>query len=105
MSYATPDELKTRIGASIYGELYLSGDVPAAGDLEAAAHNHARFFPINPGHESESWERFYMEAFALFLGGKYGGSYEKEIINEFQSCLSSVPPWEKTGTCSQKGLP
>lgn len=37
MSYATPDELKTRIGPSIYGELYLAGDGPAAGDLEAAA--------------------------------------------------------------------
>lgn len=37
MSYATSDELKTRIGASIYGELYLSGDSPADGDLEAAA--------------------------------------------------------------------
>lgn len=37
MSYATPDELKTRIGASVYDELYLVGDGPAAGDLEAAA--------------------------------------------------------------------
>lgn len=35
--YATPDELKTRIGPSIYAELYPDGDGPAAGDLESAA--------------------------------------------------------------------
>lgn len=37
MSYATPDELETRIGASVYGELYLSGNDQATGDLESAA--------------------------------------------------------------------
>lgn len=37
MSYATPDELRARVGASIYGELYLPGDGAVAGDLEAAA--------------------------------------------------------------------
>lgn len=36
MSYATAEELRRRIGDSIYGELY-SSDESAAGDLEAAA--------------------------------------------------------------------
>jgi phosphoglycolate phosphatase-like HAD superfamily hydrolase len=31
----------------------------ANGDLEAARGNNALFFPINPGHEEVSWERFY----------------------------------------------
>ena len=36
------------------------GDAP--GDMKAARANGALFFPINPGHEDESWERFYDEA-------------------------------------------
>ena len=43
------------------------GDAP--GDLKAARANDALFFPINPGHEDESWERFYEEAVHKFLAG------------------------------------
>ena len=33
------------------------GDAP--GDMKAARSINALFFPINPGHEDESWQRFY----------------------------------------------
>ncbi|NLG27273.1 MAG: HAD family hydrolase [Chloroflexi bacterium] len=69
------------------------GDAP--GDMKAARDNHALFFPINPGHEEESWERFYKEGFARFVEGTYAGEYENELVVEFQQALPSVPPWKK----------
>jgi phosphoglycolate phosphatase-like HAD superfamily hydrolase len=69
------------------------GDAP--GDMKAARANNAFFFPVNPGYEEESWERFYKEAFGRFLEGTYGGAYEKELIDEFQKALPDTPPWKK----------
>ena len=37
--------------------ILMIGDAP--GDMEAAKANEALFFPINPGREETSWERFY----------------------------------------------
>ena len=54
--------------------MLMIGDAP--GDMKAARANGALFFPINPGHEDESWERFYGEAMARFLAGEYAGAYE-----------------------------
>jgi phosphoglycolate phosphatase-like HAD superfamily hydrolase len=75
-------------------KILMIGDAP--GDLEAAKGNHAHFYPINPGHEPDSWERFYKEAFLKFLEGKYRGCYENELIREFNSFLPSVPPWQSS---------
>ena len=69
------------------------GDAP--GDLDAARANNALFFPINPGREDESWERFYKEGFQKFLSGEYAGPYETALIAEFESLLPSTPPWKK----------
>jgi hypothetical protein len=69
------------------------GDAP--GDMKAARANNAFFFPVNPGHEEESWERFYQEAFDRFIKGTYGGAYEAELIADFQKALPSIPPWKK----------
>ncbi len=69
------------------------GDAP--GDLKAARGNNALFFPINPGREDESWERFYKEGFQRFLNGTFGGAYEAELIAEFDKALPEVPPWKK----------
>ncbi|MFH1085360.1 MAG: HAD family hydrolase [Chloroflexota bacterium] len=69
------------------------GDAP--GDLKAAQGNHAFFFPVNPGHEEESWERFYKEAFQRFLAGTYSGAYEQALIADFQKALPSIPPWKR----------
>lgn len=65
----------------------------AFGDLEAARPNHSLFFPINPGHEEESWERFYREGLPKFMAGEFAGSYEAALIAEFEKLLPSIPPW------------
>ena len=67
----------------------------ALGDLEAARANNALFFPINPGHEEESWERFYKEGFQKFLADEFAGAYETALIAEFDKLLPSIPPWKE----------
>jgi phosphoglycolate phosphatase-like HAD superfamily hydrolase len=69
------------------------GDAP--GDLDAARASHALFFPINPGQEEASWERFYQEGLGKFLAGEFAGAYEGELIAEFDKLLPSVPPWKR----------
>lgn len=69
------------------------GDAP--GDFEAARPNNALFFPVNPGTEDASWERFYKEGFRKFTEGKYAGDYEKNLIQEFNKYLPDKPPWKK----------
>ena len=66
----------------------------ALGDLDAARANNALFFPINPGHEDESWERFYKEGLEKFMTGQYAGAYEAALIAEFDKLLPSTPPWK-----------
>lgn len=67
----------------------------ALGDLSAAKKNTVLFYPINPGHEKESWKRFYEESLDMFVSGEYQGKYEDQLIDEFKSYLPSSPPWEK----------
>jgi len=69
------------------------GDAP--GDLKAAKSNGVLFYPINPGHEEDSWERFYKEASDKFFAGKFSGDYENELISEFEKYLPEAPPWGK----------
>jgi phosphoglycolate phosphatase-like HAD superfamily hydrolase len=66
----------------------------AFGDLDAARANHALFFPINPGDEEASWERFYKEGIQKFLAGEFAGAYEAARIAEFEKLLPSTPPWK-----------
>jgi hypothetical protein len=66
----------------------------ALGDLRAAKDNQVLFFPINPGLEEESWERFTIEASDLFRRGEYAAEYERRRIAEFESRLPDVPPWK-----------
>jgi hypothetical protein len=68
------------------------GDAP--GDMEAARANGALFFPINPGKEELSWERFYREGFQRFVEGSYAGDYEAALIAEFETLLPETPPWK-----------
>lgn len=69
------------------------GDAP--GDYKAAKPNNALFYPINPGHEEESWERFYKEALPKFLAGEFAGDYENALYEEFRKYLPSIPPWQR----------
>ncbi|MDZ7373314.1 MAG: HAD hydrolase-like protein [candidate division KSB1 bacterium] len=72
--------------------MLMIGDAP--GDLKAAKANNALFYPINPGHEEESWQRFYEEAIDRFFEGTYAGEYEKRLIEEFEKLLPDTPPWK-----------
>jgi len=74
------------------GCVLMIGDAP--GDLAAARANGALFFPINPGHEEQSWERFYREGIERFFNQTYTGSYETSLIEEFEKLLPEVPPWK-----------
>jgi phosphoglycolate phosphatase-like HAD superfamily hydrolase len=69
------------------------GDAP--GDLQAAQANGVLFYPINPGAEDASWERFFREACDRFMSGTYAGAYEDELIREFDTYLPEQPPWKK----------
>jgi phosphoglycolate phosphatase-like HAD superfamily hydrolase len=73
-------------------KILMVGDAP--GDFKAAKHNGVLFFPINPGHEEESWERFFREGLDAFFEGRYAGSYEEGLISEFDSYLPEQPPWK-----------
>ncbi len=68
----------------------------ALGDMKAAQANHARFYPIAPGHEEASWERFDQEIIDLFLNDKYSYELEEQLIAEFNSYLPETPPWKKS---------
>ncbi|MDD5677248.1 MAG: HAD family hydrolase [Kiritimatiellae bacterium] len=71
--------------------ILMIGDAP--GDLSAARGVKGHFFPINPGHEEASWERFAKEGFNKFIDGTYGGAYEQALIAEFDRLLPETPPW------------
>ncbi|MEX1095812.1 MAG: HAD hydrolase-like protein [Planctomycetales bacterium] len=68
------------------------GDAP--GDMQAARANGALFYPINPGNEDASWQRFFEEACDKFLKGEFAGKYEEELIREFDAYLPEQPPWK-----------
>jgi phosphoglycolate phosphatase-like HAD superfamily hydrolase len=74
-------------------KILMIGDAP--GDMKAAKSNSVLFYPINPGHEEDSWQRFYEEAMDKFFSGTYAGGYEQELIREFESYLPDTPPWKK----------
>jgi phosphoglycolate phosphatase-like HAD superfamily hydrolase len=72
-------------------KMLMIGDAP--GDMEAAKAVGARFYPINPGREEESWTRLLDEALERFFSGSYAGCYEDELAEEFGRQLPDTPPW------------
>jgi phosphoglycolate phosphatase-like HAD superfamily hydrolase len=67
------------------------GDAP--GDQQAAAANHALFFPINPGAEEASWKRLFEEGIERFLSATFAGKYQAELLAQFDRYLPDRPPW------------
>ncbi|MGZ8921399.1 MAG: HAD family hydrolase, partial [Limisphaerales bacterium] len=65
----------------------------APGDYQAAKANGALFYPIVPGNEESSWQRFSAEALNRFFSGAYAGGYEAELVKEFDASLPENPPW------------
>ncbi len=68
------------------------GDAP--GDLAAARANDALFYPIMPGEEDASWQRFYEEAVPRFFAGRYKGAYMDGLVTAFERHLPEFPPWK-----------
>ncbi len=71
--------------------ILMIGDAP--GYMKAAQANDALFYPVIPGQEDKSWEKFYNESADIFLSEKYAGEYEKSLIEEFMKYLPEKPPW------------
>jgi phosphoglycolate phosphatase-like HAD superfamily hydrolase len=67
------------------------GDAP--GDLKAARAVDALFYPVNPGHEADSWQRLHREAYDRFLNGEFAGAYQDALLEEFDALLPEDPPW------------
>jgi phosphoglycolate phosphatase-like HAD superfamily hydrolase len=72
-------------------KILMMGD--AQGDYRAARENGVCFFPIVPGKETASWQRFLSEGLDKFLAGTYKGSYEAALIKEFDDALPAAPSW------------
>ena len=84
---------ETLSNASKYAaqHVLMIGDAP--GDYKAARANNCLFFPINPGHEEESWQRFSEEGVDRFLSGQFAGEYQRALLEQFDKCLPERPPW------------
>ena len=65
----------------------------AQGDQLAAQKTGALFYPITPGKEEPSWERFCEEGYGKFLNGTFSHAYEQSLAAEFEAALPDVPPW------------
>ncbi len=70
----------------------------ALSDWNAAQANQALFYPIEPGFEDESWQRFFEEALPRFFAGTYAGDYVNARLARFQALLPERPPWKTAAT-------
>ncbi|MBV6511558.1 MAG: hypothetical protein FMNOHCHN_01039 [Ignavibacteriaceae bacterium] len=93
--YGTKTEHITYAAKKKYpdNQILMIGDAP--GDLAAAKDNGVLFFPVNPGHEEQSWERFFNEGAERFFSGTFAGKYEDGLIKEFNALLPENPGWSK----------
>ncbi|HSR87470.1 MAG TPA: hypothetical protein VLL07_00835 [Pontiella sp.] len=74
--------------------ILMIGDAP--GDMATAQAIGCNFYPIQPGREVESWQRFMDEACSAFLSGGFSQDYQKQLNSEFKALLPRTPPWKKT---------
>lgn len=80
------------VGKYDLDKILMIGDAP--GDMKAAVDNRVLFYPIDPGREDESWQRFFEEALPKFLNGDYAGAYMDAQVARFQALLPKTPPWK-----------
>ncbi|MEX0741937.1 MAG: HAD family hydrolase, partial [Phycisphaeraceae bacterium] len=73
--------------------MLMIGDAP--GDFAAARSVGASFFPILPGEEGASWERFRREGWPRFLEEAWGSDYQNVLLREFYDRLPSAAPWNR----------
>jgi len=74
-------------------KILMVGDAP--GDYRAAQGNGALFYPIIPGYEETSWQRFFDESLDRFFTGDYAGDYEQQLVAEFNKHLPEKAPWQQ----------
>jgi phosphoglycolate phosphatase-like HAD superfamily hydrolase len=72
--------------------ILMIGDAP--GDLKAAEDNGVLFYPVIPGKEELSWERFLKEGLEKFLTGSFTSDYQESLLEEFRKYLPETPPWQ-----------
>lgn len=65
--------------------ILMIGDSP--GDLAAAERNHALFFPVVPGRETESWRELAEEGLTRFFTGRFAGGYQEKMLDGFRDAL------------------
>jgi phosphoglycolate phosphatase-like HAD superfamily hydrolase len=75
-------------------KILMVGDAP--GDLKAAESNGVLFYPIDPGAEESSWQRFFEEALPRFFAGTYAGDYMGAQVARFRALLPERPTWRYT---------
>jgi phosphoglycolate phosphatase-like HAD superfamily hydrolase len=73
-------------------KILMVGD--ALGDLEAARSCGALFYPIDPGCEDESWQRFFEEGLPRFFAGNFAGAYMHAQVERFIGLLPERAPWK-----------
>jgi phosphoglycolate phosphatase-like HAD superfamily hydrolase len=81
----------TAVGRYEPAKILMVGDAP--GDWAAAKANGVLFYPIDPGFEDESWQRFFEEALPRFFAGTYAGDYMSTQLARFEALLPDRPPW------------
>ena len=72
------------------------GDAP--GDYKLPPRPTSRFsIRSTPGGEEKSWERFFKEGIEKFLRMRANSpeNTRKQLLDEFDSYLPELPPWEK----------
>lgn len=73
-------------------KILMIGDAP--GDLKAAEANGVLFFPVIPGSEEQSWDRFRDEGLDRFFAGTYAGDYQDDLLAAFDAALPEKAPWQ-----------
>src|SRR5262249_27763269 len=74
-------------------QMLMVGD--ALSDWDAALASGALFYPICPGLEDESWQRFFEEALPRFFAGNYAGQYMDSQLERFVKILPEELPWKR----------
>lgn len=67
------------------------GDAP--GDMRAAEAVGAWFYPIYPGREEKSWQKFCEEDYERFLRGEFDPQYQQQLKDGYTASLPLTPPW------------
>jgi phosphoglycolate phosphatase-like HAD superfamily hydrolase len=82
----------TAVGRYEPANILMVGDAP--GDWNAAKANGVLFYPIDPGYEDASWQRFFGEALPRFFAGTFAGEYMDAQLERFEALLPERPPWK-----------